>query len=166
MTAVSTSSPPIAVEQLAALLAELSEVQTELLALLDDKRKRMVARDTSAMLASQAREADLCQRLESIQQRRQAMLEAAEGHGLPHGNLQDLARALPAGGKVAKDATAAASRMRVLQQQSLTNWVLAQRSLLHIAQVMEFVATGGRLMPTYGEGTGANDRGNLVDDAG
>lgn len=161
-----TTQPPIAVEQLAGLLAELSDVQSELLSLLDEKRKRMVARDASGMLAAQAKEEELCQRLESIQQRRREMLELAESQGLPHDNLQQLAKALPTGGKIAKDAKAAAARMRVLQQQSLTNWVLAQRSLLHIAQVMEFVATGGRLMPTYGEGTGANDRGNLVDDAG
>lgn len=160
------SSPPLAVEHLASLLAELSDVQHELLVLLEEKRKRMVARDAAAMQEAQAREEELCRRLESIHVRRQAMLDAAETQGLPHHNLQQLAKALPAGGKVAKDATAAASRMRVLQQQSLTNWVLAQRSLLHIAQVMEFVATGGRLMPTYGEGASANDRGNLVDDAG
>ncbi len=166
MTTVTSSHPPIAVEQLANLLAELTDVQSELLSLLDEKRKRMVARDTSGMLAAQAKEEELCQRLESIQQRRQAMLELAESQGLPHNNLQQLAKALPAGSKVARDAKNAAARMRVLQQQSLTNWVLAQRSLLHIAQVMEFVATGGRLMPTYGEGTGVNDRGNLVDDAG
>jgi hypothetical protein len=91
MTSVTSNHPPIAVEQLASLLAELSDVQAELLSLLDEKRKRMVARDAPAMLASQAKEAELCQRLESIQQRRQAMLEMAESQGLPHDNLQQLA---------------------------------------------------------------------------
>jgi hypothetical protein len=160
------TNPAISVEDLAGLLGELSGVQDELFRILEEKRKRMVARDAAGMDAAQTREIDLCSKLESIQQRRTTMLHAAEQRGLPHANLQELARALPRGGKVAKDATIAANRMRLLQRETLTNWVLAQRSLLHLSQMMEFLATGGRLMPTYGEGTSANDRGNLVDDAG
>jgi hypothetical protein len=53
--------------------------------------------------------------------------------------------------------------MRLLQHHSLTNWVLAQRSLLHITQLLEIVATGGRLQPTYGKGASSHARGALVD---
>jgi hypothetical protein len=41
--------------------------------------------------------------------------------------------------------------MRVLQHHSLANWVLAQRRLLHVAQSLEIIATGGRMRPTYGD---------------
>ena len=54
--------------------------------------------------------------------------------------------------------------MRLLQHQSLTNWVLAQKALLHVAQMLEIIATGGRLKPTYGKDAWPRTpRGRLVD---
>jgi hypothetical protein len=53
--------------------------------------------------------------------------------------------------------------MRLLQHHSLANWVLAQRSLLHVAQMLEIIATGGRLQPTYGNGESSMSGGALVD---
>ena len=54
-------------------------------------------------------------------------------------------------------------RMDLLQHHSLANWVLAQRSLLHISQLLEIIATGGRLRPTYGKSEPVLARGALVD---
>ena len=42
------------------------------------------------------------------------------------------------------------------------NSPLAQRALLHVAQVLEIIATGGRLQPTYGSGDNPALRGNLL----
>jgi hypothetical protein len=52
-----------------------------------------------------------------------------------------------------------------LQHQSLTNWVLVQRTLLHLSQLIEIIATGGRLKPTYGKGSDHQAGGALVDRA-
>jgi hypothetical protein len=52
--------------------------------------------------------------------------------------------------------------MRLLQHQSLANWVLAQRSLLHVSQLIEIIATGGRMQPTYGDKESVHARGSLV----
>jgi hypothetical protein len=57
-----------------------------------------------------------------------------------------------------------AHRMRLLQHQSLANWVLAQRSVLHVAQLLEIIATGGRMQPTYGDRESVHARGSLVND--
>ena len=57
----------------------------------------------------------------------------------------------------------AAAQMRLLQHQSLTNWVLAQRSILHLSQLLEIIATGGQLQPTYGRGDSPTPSGALVD---
>jgi hypothetical protein len=54
----------------------------------------------------------------------------------------------------------ARSRTRLLQHQSLTNWVIIQRTLLHLSQVIEIIATGGRMQPTYDKNPA---RGALVD---
>jgi hypothetical protein len=53
----------------------------------------------------------------------------------------------------------------LLQHESLTNWVLVQRSLLHLSQLIEIVATGGRTQPTYGNGSRRLSCGALVDRA-
>jgi hypothetical protein len=56
-------------------------------------------------------------------------------------------------------------RARLLQHQSLTNWVLVQRTLLHLSHVVEIIATGGRMQPTYGKGAPVSAGGILVDQA-
>jgi hypothetical protein len=58
-----------------------------------------------------------------------------------------------------------AARARLLQHQSLANWVLAQRTVLHLSQMLEIIATGGRLQPTYGKENSAATGGSLVDQA-
>jgi hypothetical protein len=65
-------------------------------------------------------------------------------------------------GKLGQEVKEAAARMRLLQHHSLANWVLAQRSLLHVSQLLEIIATGGRLQPTYGDTQSVHARGGLV----
>ena len=59
----------------------------------------------------------------------------------------------------------AANRSQLLRHQSLTNWVVVQRSLLHLSQMIEIIATGGRPKPTYDKGSGSHSGGSLVDRA-
>ena len=59
----------------------------------------------------------------------------------------------------------AAGKSRLLQHQSLTNWVVVQRTLLHLSQLLEIIATGGRLRPTYGKESPAASGGALLDHA-
>ena len=66
-------------------------------------------------------------------------------------------------GKVTKQMTATSARMRLLQHQSLANWVLAQRTILHLSQLLEIIATGGQLQPTYSRDEPSDSRGALVD---
>jgi hypothetical protein len=56
-------------------------------------------------------------------------------------------------------------RSRILRHECLTNWVLVQQSLLHLSQLIEIIATGGRMKPTYGNGSDRQDHGALVDRA-
>lgn len=151
------------------LLAELGGTQQELLAVLAEKRARLAAVDISGMTELQAREQSLLERLKACHARREELLAAAKSEGLPGDSMTSLAKhAAPAGKgssgeKLRKELATSASRMRLLQTQSLTNWVVAQRSLLHVSQMLEIIATGGRLQPTYGVGDGVHARGGLVD---
>jgi len=51
----------------------------------------------------------------------------------------------------------------LLQHHSLVNWVVIQRTLLHLSQMLEIIATGGRLQPTYGKGESSTASGTLMD---
>ena len=165
-----TAPPKIEWESaITSLLGELSSVQQELLAVLTEKRQRLAAVDANGMNELQAREQALLERLQACHTRREELLAAAQREGLPADSMTSLAKtAVPAGKgangeKLRKELATSASRMRLLQTQSLTNWVVAQRSLLHVSQLLEIIATGGRLQPTYGVGEGVHARGGLVD---
>ncbi|QDU30847.1 FlgN protein [Anatilimnocola aggregata] len=155
--------------EISQLLAELSGVQAELLAVLGEKRQRLAAVEIGSMSELQVREQALCDRLQACHTRREELLAAAKQQGLPADSMTSLAKAAVGTtstsqrDKLRKDLANSASRMRLLQAQSLTNWVVAQRSLLHVSQLLEIIATGGRLQPTYGVGEGVHNRGGMVD---
>ncbi|MHB8861123.1 MAG: flagellar export chaperone FlgN [Pirellulaceae bacterium] len=152
-------------EDLAVLLEDLSQVQDELLDVLARKRQCMATGDTHGMLDLQPVEQTLGERLQQCHDRRATLLVDATHQGLPGASLGDLASALDQRGQgdLRREVKQSSARMRLLQHQSLTNWVLAQKALLHVAQMLEIIATGGRLRPTYGKDTGHQARGALVD---
>jgi len=153
--------------ELATLLSELSSVQDDLLDLLTKKRQFLVKTDIAGMQSLAGREQELIERLQACQQNRSRLLERAGQQGLPRGSIRALAAALPAPGRkeLARQVQDASTRARLLQHQSLTNWVLVQRTLLHLSQLLEIIATGGRMRTTYGKGEHAHASGALVDRA-
>ncbi|HEV3344320.1 MAG TPA: flagellar export chaperone FlgN, partial [Pirellulales bacterium] len=64
-------------KEIAALLRELSATQTELLGLLDEKRRLLVSRDAAALTEMAPREAAIVTRLQAFQERRRELLERA-----------------------------------------------------------------------------------------
>jgi flagellar biosynthesis/type III secretory pathway chaperone len=153
--------------ELTEFLRQLGDVQEELFAVLSEKRSRMVTGRAESLGELEGRERELIERLEACQQRRGELLAQAEREGLPCENVRAAAAALPlASRRVMGPALhEAARRMRLLQHQSLVNWVLAQRAVLHVAQLLEIIATGGRTRPTYGKGEVATQGGSFVDQA-
>ena len=149
------------------LLGELSAVQNDLLALLVEKRKALAAGDRQQLAPIQIREQALIDRLTACQQHRQCLLDRAHTEGLPSDSIQSLAQQVPsANSRVLRQGVDdARRRARLLQHQSLANWVLVQRTLLHLSHVVEIIATGGRMQPTYGKGAPASAGGTLVDRA-
>jgi flagellar biosynthesis/type III secretory pathway chaperone len=155
---------PVDVAQIAGLLGELSQVQAELLDLLKQKQQRMASQSPSELVSLVEREQELTQRMQACHDHRAALLAHAEREGLPGDSIASLATAVEGGprGPLARQAKETAARMRLLQHHSLVNWVLAQRALLHVAQLLEIIATGGRMQPTYGSGDHSTSRGNLL----
>jgi flagellar biosynthesis/type III secretory pathway chaperone len=150
--------------EISALLDELAGVQAELLAVLDEKRRALTTADLAALADLEPREEQLAERLSACQARRTELLAAAEREGLPSDSMAKLANRAGSGrtNKLGGRVKETAARMRLLQHQSLANWVLAQRSLLHVSQLLEIIATGGRFQPTYGDREPVHARGSLL----
>jgi flagellar biosynthesis/type III secretory pathway chaperone len=163
-TVMPVTESTIEVGQIAELLGELSHVQGELLDLLKQKQLRMASQSPSELLPLVEREQELTARMQACYDRRATLLAQAESAGLPGDSIASLAHAVEGSqrGPLSQQAKDARSRMRLLQHHSLVNWVLAQRALLHVAQLLEIIATGGRMQPTYGRGDDAALRGNLL----
>lgn len=150
-------------QEIAALLADLSDAQESLLAVLKRKRECMANSDLSRLAEIESQEAELLGRLEACQQRRQQLLSGA-GAGAVR-NLEELSASLADGkdSSLSRQVKAVSSRMRIVQNHALTNWVIAQRSLLHLSQLLAIMAAGGRPAPTYGAQAAVHSRGALVD---
>ena len=153
--------------EIGGLLGELAEVQTALLGTLSEKRLLLAAGDHVALTAMGDRESQLAQRLQACHERRQQLLARANDSGLPSDSIGSLSERLPAESRdrVQASIREATGRTQLLQHQSLANWVLVQRSLLHLSQLIEIIATGGRPKPTYGKGSDCGASGALVDRA-
>jgi len=162
-TAAELSSIDLEAE-IGALLDNLSSVQSELFGVLEEKREALIKADVLRLADLQPREERLASRLTECQERRTALLAAAKQQGRPGESLAKVARTAETGkrNKLGERVKENAARMRLLQHQSLANWVLAQRSLLHVSQLIEIIATGGRMQPTYGDKESVHARGSLV----
>ena len=152
---------------IADLLDELSLVQDELLGTLVTKRDVIVAGDVQRLEEIQAQEGQLGARLQACHDRRAELLAQAAQQGLPGDSISQLASALPAAdrGELGTTVHQVSARTSLLRHHSLANWVLAQRSLLHLSQLLEILATGGKTKPTYSKEESPHARGNLVDRA-
>lgn len=153
--------------ELAEFLTDLSAVQDESLEVLTRKRQLLVAADTEGMAQVAQREQVLIERLQGCLRRRAELLSRAADEGLPSENIRSLATALPNAdrAKLTDQVNQAAARARLLEHHSLTNWVVVQRTLIHLSQMLEIIATGGQMQPTYEKGESANASGALVDRA-
>jgi hypothetical protein len=153
--------------ELAALLERLSAAQRELLSLLATKRSLIVQRDHQGLAALAEREGELAAELQACHERRQELLVQADAQGLPGGSLEQLSQALPArtSSALRTPIDEARQRARLIRHECLTQWVAVQRTVLHLSQLLEIIATGGRGQPTYGKGRIADRGGALMDQA-
>jgi len=153
--------------ELAKLLGDLLAVQGDLLAMLVRKRELLAASDSAGLAALAPEEERLIAGLQQCVDRRKQLLVRAGQEGLPAVSIRALAKALPPAQRSRLDERIrlASSRARLLRHHSLTNWVVVQRTLLHLSQMLEIIATGGRLTPTYGGRETVHASGALVDHA-
>ena len=151
--------------ELARFLVELSEVQSQVLDVLVEKRNLLSGQDALIRDSLSEREEEVAKRLQGCHARRAQLLDRATALGLPNDSIASLATALPddeSRRDMNEKVRAARSQARILQHHSLTNWMVCQRTLIHLSQMLEIIATGGRLQPTYGKGGSKDTSGSLV----
>jgi flagellar biosynthesis/type III secretory pathway chaperone len=151
--------------ELAEFLTDLSAVQTESLQVLTQKRQALAAWDSEALKEVAQREEGLVENLQRCLERRSQLLKKAAQEGLPSGSIRSLTAALSGESprQLADQLVSTTRRARLLRHHSLTNWVLVQRTLIHLSQLLEIIATGGQNKPTYSREESATNSGALVD---
>lgn len=151
--------------KLASFMAELLATQEETLNVLAKKRELLVAGDGAGLASLVPEEERLVERLKGSLQHRDDLLRQAGEQGLACKNLQSLSKKLPRG-EIGEQCLGqmklAQSRSRLLRHQCLTNWVIAQRTLIHLSQMLEIIATGGRRRTTYDKATRETALGDCV----
>ena len=153
--------------ELAELLDQVSGTQQALLGMLTKKHDLLLQRDHQALAALAPEEEKLCADLQACHQRRQQLLDQAAAAGLPADSIHALTTALPddSSQKLRQPINRTVERSKLLQHQSIAQWVVVQRTVLHLSQMLEIIATGGQLQPTYGKGGPADNSGSLMDQA-
>lgn len=155
--------------ELTRFLAELLAVQEETLAHLKQKRELLRTSNVAGLAEANVEGDRLCRRLQECLDHRGELLEQAAKEGIAVDNITGLVDTLPSGPRraVRLQARETNARAQLLKHYSLTNWVVTQRTLLHLSQILEIIATGGRRKPTYSKSQKQMSPvgGNLVDEA-
>ena len=153
--------------ELAELLGRLSTSQQQLLSLLSSKHDLLMRRDHKGLAELAPREAELCAELQACHQRREELLAQAAHAGLPSDSIESLTEALPSeeANKLRTPVQESIERSRLLRHQSIAQWVVVQRTLLHLSHLLEIFATGGQTKPTYKQGGTSECSGALMDQA-
>jgi hypothetical protein len=165
MTTPNAESTPVSLEaELASLLNDLLAGQGVLMAVLNRQRNLLGAMDHQGLAAIAEEEQRMLGVLQDCLKRRQDLLARAASEGLPARSIQSLTNALPPPQRapLARQVAAASTRAKLLQTQSLTNWIVIQRTLIHLSQLLEIIATGGRIQPTYGRAGSSRASGALL----
>lgn len=135
--------------ELAAFLEELSAIQGRVIDLLTRKQRLLAAADGEGLAAIAPEEAEIEDQLKRCLGRRAELLEKAGHQGLPADRITNLAVALGPNRRLRQQLAETAHKVRLMQIHNLTNWMLNQRALIHLSQLTEIIATGGRRHPTY-----------------
>lgn len=135
--------------ELAIFLQELSAIQGRVIDLLTRKQRLLAAADGEGLAAIAPEEAEIEDQLKRCLVRRAELLEKAGRQGLPVDRITNLAGALGPNRRLRQQLAETTHKARLMQIHNLTNWMLNQRALIHLSQLIEIIATGGRRHPTY-----------------
>lgn len=130
-------------------LGELEAAQARTLEVLRCKQEHLAASDVAQIKAIEAEEQAVLELLKTCLDRRERLLREAAAGGYEAGTIEDLVALLPENDELKRLVRQSISRTRQIRFQSLTNWMLTQRSILHLNQLVELIVMNGGAAPTY-----------------
>ena len=138
-------------KQLEQFLEETLQAQKDCAALLERKRE-LFAKNDLAEIGEFSKDEHLA--VESLKQclgNREKLLQYAAAEGLPSQSIESLAKAVVpySDDEFFTLLRAVQYESQLLRQHNITNWVVTQRSMLHASQMIEIIATRGRMNSTY-----------------
>ena len=150
--------------ELAAYLQDLSAVQDKTLDVLVRKRQMLMEADTEGWPPWERKRPGWWRASRSVLIGGRNCSTGAATKGSPRtASARYAPTAGPAQQRPLLPDSPSFSPCRLLQHHSLTNWVLVQKTLIHLSQLLEIIATGGRLQPTYSRDEAVRPPGALVD---
>ncbi|MCL2347005.1 MAG: flagellar protein FlgN [Planctomycetaceae bacterium] len=154
--------------ELVAFLERLQIVQNEIMTMADKKRQLFGNNDMIAVANMESDEQLGIVQMRECLAKREKLLQYAAAEGLPSESVETLAKEVvpKSDDEFYRLLRSVQFQTRLLQQHNLTNWVIAQRSVLHVSQILEIIATRGLKKSTYtrkhGKNIGASG-GSIVD---
>lgn len=131
-------------------LKALSEVQDKTLDVLTRKQSLLVRPEKAALDALAVEENQVLQELRAVLERREELLARAAEQGLEGDSIEVLCEKLFAGRfEVRKILELSKRRLQEIRYLAGTNWTITQKSLVHLSQMLELIATGGQGKTTY-----------------
>jgi len=140
------------ITQIQEFLEELSTVQDTMLEFLKRKGDLLGKSDTKGLTQIAEEEEAVMDRLHCMFEKRYQILKQADDADLPSDTLESLAARLDKetpGHSLEERCRDSIQKSRLLRHQSLTNWVLAQKTAVHLSQLIEILGTKGKPAPTY-----------------
>ncbi|MDR3109523.1 MAG: flagellar protein FlgN [Planctomycetaceae bacterium] len=145
---------------------ELESAQENAMSVLQRKQKSLANANVKEIQTVTEEEKASVERLEVCLKRRETLLEEAAKNKLPSDSIESLCKVLPQNAGLTDRVKKSKHNSRLIQYQSLTNWVITQRSVIHLNQLIELIKNKGKKSPTYNKDkqkTNPNNGGNLVD---
>ena len=138
-------------KQLADFLTATLQAQQEAVALLERKREMFAKNDLTAVGELSKDEQAASERLQHCLLEREKLLQYATAEGLPAQSIEILAKAVVPYSDDEFFALLRSVRFETqkLRQNNIANWCITQRGMLHTSQMLEIIATRGRMRSTY-----------------
>lgn len=136
-------------QELADFLRYLSDIQGDLIAILIRKRECLASADAEGLTSLAPQERRIEEQLRECLGRRAELLKKAQEAGWSGDDLRTVAGNMGADQRLGKFITEATYKSRLAQIHNLVNWMLNQRALIHLSQLIEIIATRGQGRPTY-----------------
>lgn len=138
-------------KQLADFLEATLRAQKETVALLEHKRELFAKNDMAAIGELAKKEQAASERLQQCLVERERLLQYAVAEGLPAKSVETLAKAVVPYTDDEFFALLRSVRFETqkMRQNNIANWYVAQRGMLHTSQMLEIIATRGRMRSTY-----------------